>query len=75
MFELCWLDYVLRHSTAQIGNRGYVLENVTQTKANTHTSGKKPIMFVTDDGASRGTMLYGISSPLKAASDLFIFLI
>ena len=47
----------------------------SQTKANTHTSGKKPIMFVTDDGASRGTMLYGISSPLKAASDLFIFLI
>lgn len=69
------LYYVYRHSTAQIGNRHYVLPTVSLSKTNIHTSGKKPIIFATDDGASKGTILYGISSPLKAASDLFIFFI
>lgn len=48
---------------------------VWTTSIATCTSGKKPIVFATDDGASRGTILYGISSPLRAASDLFILLI
>jgi hypothetical protein len=48
---------------------------VSKPKVHIHTSGKNPIIFATEDGASRGTMLYGISSPLKAASDLFIFFI
>lgn len=38
-----------------------------------HTSGKNPTMFV-KEGASSGTILYGVYSPPSVASDFFIFL-
>lgn len=44
-----------------------------ETSPKVFTSGKTPIALV-KDGASRGIMLYGVSSPDKVASDFSILL-